>query len=107
MCRPRSMIKPFGDADMQISLVEYGADWARLGGAAFTMPHSFFNPHDFAITPSHYIFFQARGGRAGSLLLPFLRCLRALGVLGVPDACVPMPQRGLTSTGSHKSANAH
>ena len=46
------MIKPFGDADMQISLVEYDAAWRQLGAARFTMPHSFFNPHDFAITPS-------------------------------------------------------
>ena len=76
LCRARSMIKPFGDADMQISLVEYDAAWRQLGAARFTMPHSFFNPHDFAITPSHYIFFQVAGpGLCSLCLVPNCSCL--------------------------------
>lgn len=62
----RSIIKPFGDADMQISVVEYGPAWQALGGTRFAMPHSFFNPHDFAITATHYIFFQV--GALGGLI---------------------------------------
>ena len=53
-----SLLKPMGDADMAINVVEYDSNWERLAGAQFTMQHSFFNPHDFAITPSSYIFFQ-------------------------------------------------
>lgn len=56
----RSLIKPMGDADMRIDVVEFGPGWERLGGASLTMRRSFFNPHDFAITPRHYIFFQVR-----------------------------------------------
>ncbi len=43
---------------MAINIVEYDSNWERLAGAQFTMQHSFFNPHDFAITPNSYIFFQ-------------------------------------------------
>jgi len=49
-----------GDADMAIDVVEYNSDWERLSGTQFTMQHSFFNPHDFAITPNNYVFFQVR-----------------------------------------------
>ena len=45
---------------MAINVVEYDSNWERLAGAEFTMQHSFFNPHDFAITPNNYIFFQVR-----------------------------------------------
>ena len=45
---------------MAIDVVEYGSNWEKLAGTGFTMQHSFFNPHDFAITPDHYIFFQVR-----------------------------------------------
>ena len=55
-----SLLRPMGDADMAINVVEYDSNWERLGGAEFTMQHSFFNPHDFAITPNNYIFFQVR-----------------------------------------------
>lgn len=45
---------------MAIDVVEYNSDWERLSGTQFTMQHSFFNPHDFAITPNNYVFFQVR-----------------------------------------------
>ena len=54
----RSLLKPFFNADMQIDVVEYGPGWERLGGTSFLMSHCFFNPHDFAITPNHHVFFQ-------------------------------------------------
>ena len=57
---PRSLLKPFFKADMRIDVVEFGPGWERLGSASFTMSHCFFNPHDFAITPRHHIFFQVR-----------------------------------------------
>ena len=53
-----SLLKPFGDADMAIDVVEFDSNWEKLSGAQFTMQHSFFNPHDFAVTPSNYLFFQ-------------------------------------------------
>ena len=55
-----SLLKPMGDADMAINVVEYDSNWERLAGTEFTMQHSFFNPHDFAITPNNYIFFQVQ-----------------------------------------------
>ena len=45
---------------MAINIVEYDSNWERLAGTQFTMHHSFFNPHDFAVTPNSYIFFQVR-----------------------------------------------
>ena len=54
----RSLLKPFGDADMAIDVVEFDSNWEKLSGAQFTMQHSFFNPHDFAVTPNNYLFFQ-------------------------------------------------
>ena len=47
---------------MAIDVVEYGSDWEKLGGTRLIMQHSFFNPHDFAVTPNHYIFFQVPPG---------------------------------------------
>lgn len=53
-----SILKPFGDADMSIGVAEYGPDWERKGGTSFLMKHCFFNPHDFAVTSNHHVFFQ-------------------------------------------------
>ncbi len=52
---------------MAIDVVEYGSNWEKLAGTGFTMQHSFFNPHDFAITPDHYIFFQVQPHFQGGL----------------------------------------
>ncbi|BDA50633.1 Apocarotenoid-15,15'-oxygenase [Coccomyxa sp. Obi] len=54
----RSVLKPFGDADMAIKVTEYGPDETKLGTASFVMKHCFFNPHDFAVTAKHHVFFQ-------------------------------------------------
>ncbi|KAK9837122.1 hypothetical protein WJX81_004609 [Elliptochloris bilobata] len=43
---------------MRIDVVEYDEAWKRVGGNAFQMEDSFFNPHDFGMTPNHYVFFQ-------------------------------------------------
>ena len=48
-------------ASMHIEVVEYDEAWRRVGGNSFAMKDSFFNPHDFGMTPSHYVFFQVRG----------------------------------------------
>ena len=45
---------------MAIDVVEYDSKWEKLAGTRFTMQHSFFNPHDFAITPDYYLFFQVQ-----------------------------------------------
>jgi hypothetical protein len=50
---------------MAIDVVEYGSKWEKLAGTGFIMQHSFFNPHDFAITPDYYIFFQVRSISSG------------------------------------------
>jgi hypothetical protein len=54
----RSLLKPFGDADMSIGIVEYGPNWEKLAGSSLIMRHCFFNPHDFAVTANHHVFFQ-------------------------------------------------
>ncbi|EIE20486.1 carotenoid oxygenase [Coccomyxa subellipsoidea C-169] len=54
----RSLLKPFGDADMSIGITEFGPDWQKLGGNSFVIKHCFFNPHDFAVTSGHHVFFQ-------------------------------------------------
>ena len=45
---------------MHIDMVEYDDAWQRVGGNTFQLDKSFFNPHDFGMTPNHYVFFQAR-----------------------------------------------
>ena len=45
---------------MHIDMVEYDDAWQRVGGNSFQLDKSFFNPHDFGMTPNHYVFFQAR-----------------------------------------------
>ena len=57
-CLLRSLLKPFGDADMSIGITEFGPDWKKVGGTSFVIKHCFFNPHDFAVTAKHHIFFQ-------------------------------------------------
>ena len=48
-------------ACMRIDIAEYDEAWRRVGGNSFQMADSFFNPHDFGMTPNHYVFFQVRG----------------------------------------------
>ena len=54
----RSLLKPFGDADMSIGITEFGPNWEKVGGTSFVIKHCFFNPHDFAVTARHHVFFQ-------------------------------------------------
>lgn len=65
-----------GDADMAIDVVEYNSNWEKLAGTQFTMQHSFFNPHDFVITPNNYVFFQVRQ-KLGPALVIHQSALRA------------------------------
>ena len=65
-----SLLKPFGDADMAIDVVEFGSDWEKLSSVQFTMQHSFFNPHDFAVTPHNYLFFQVTYDHSPQLRSP-------------------------------------
>ena len=65
-----SLLKPFGDADMAIDVVEFGSDWEKLSSVQFTMQHSFFNPHDFAVTPHNYLFFQVTKNHSPQLRSP-------------------------------------
>ena len=50
-------------ACMRIDIAEYDEAWRRVGGNSFQMADSFFNPHDFGMTPNHYVFFQVCGAR--------------------------------------------
>lgn len=43
---------------MAIKVTEYGPDETKLGTTSFVMKHCFFNPHDFAVTANHHVFFQ-------------------------------------------------
>ena len=43
---------------MTIDVGEFDEDWQKVAGQSFTMQKSFFNPHDFAISENHYVFFQ-------------------------------------------------
>ena len=68
-----SLLKPFGDADMAIDVVEFGSDWEKLSSVQFTMQHSFFNPHDFAVTPRNYLFFQVTENHSPQLRSPYCK----------------------------------
>ena len=59
MARVRSQMGATGTC-MHIDMVEYDDAWQRVGGNSFKLDKSFFNPHDFGMTPNHYVFFQAR-----------------------------------------------
>ena len=41
-----------------IQLSEYGADWQLLSQTDYKMPGAAVNPHDFALTPNYYVFFE-------------------------------------------------
>ena len=61
---------------MHIDMVEYDDAWQRVGGNSFQLDKSFFNPHDFGMTPNHYVFFQARV-QGAALRLPAGKGVRA------------------------------
>ena len=44
---------------MELDVAEFDSHWMRTGAARFRMLKSSFNPHDFALTASYYVFFQA------------------------------------------------
>ena len=44
--------------DLVINVAEYDEQWQQQAGTSFKMPNSMFNPHDFAFTSRHHIFFQ-------------------------------------------------
>jgi all-trans-8'-apo-beta-carotenal 15,15'-oxygenase len=52
-----------------LELIEYSPDWQVLCKATHKMPGAAINPHDFALTPNYYVFFE----NAFSLkVLPYL-----------------------------------
>ena len=53
-----SQLKPLSGSEMTIDIGEFDEDWQKVAGQTFTMQKSFFNPHDFAISENHYVFFQ-------------------------------------------------
>lgn len=75
----RSRMTATGVPELHIETAEFDRAWNRTARGRLTLPRCSFNPHDVAITPTSYVFFQA----ATSLkLAPYL-----LGVAG-PAQCV-------------------
>ena len=68
---------------MHIDMVEYDDAWKRVAGNSFQLDKSFFNPHDFGMTPNHYVFFQVRFLGVHSFLL--CRQKRARGFFGLAE----------------------
>ncbi|KAK9800351.1 hypothetical protein WJX73_008195 [Symbiochloris irregularis] len=44
--------------DLVINVAEYDEQWQQQAATSFKMHNSMFNPHDFAFTPRHHVFFQ-------------------------------------------------
>ena len=65
--------------ELGIEVGEYDSNWTRVARARVTLPDAAFNPHDVAVTPHAYIFFQAA---TSMKLAPYL-----LGLAG-PAQCV-------------------
>ena len=51
-------IAPGKPKSLTIEIIEYDADWQPIARAHHTMPGAHVNPHDFALTPNYYIFFE-------------------------------------------------
>jgi len=41
-----------------IELIEYNAAWEEMSRRQYSMPGAAVNPHDFALTPNYYVFFE-------------------------------------------------
>lgn len=44
---------------MAIDVSEFDQQWRRVAGQSFTVPNTFFVPHDFAVSQSYYVFVQS------------------------------------------------
>ena len=81
-----SMSKRLGRADMlAIELREYDRCWTKVACRSYAMPGAAVNPHDFALTPSYYLFFE---NRLAFNLWPFL-----LGTQAPADCLRMLPDR--------------
>ncbi|MEM8503738.1 MAG: carotenoid oxygenase family protein [Cyanobacteria bacterium P01_D01_bin.1] len=49
LCKPNNLI---------LEIIEYDLDWQLLSTTIHKMPGAAVNPHDFALTPNYYVFFQ-------------------------------------------------
>ena len=64
---------------ISIEVAEFDASWRRVARAELTLPGAAFNPHDFGVSPRHYVFFQ---GQTTFTMLPYV-----VGARG-PAQCV-------------------
>jgi len=64
---------------ISIEVAEFDASWRRVARAELTLPGAAFNPHDFGVSPRHYVFFQ---GQTTFAMLPYV-----VGARG-PAQCV-------------------
>lgn len=62
-----------------IEVAEFDAAWRRVARAKLVLPGAAFNPHDFGVSPHHYVFYQ---GHTTFKMLPYI-----LGLKG-PAQCV-------------------
>lgn len=44
--------------NLVLDIIEYDLDWQPLSSITYKMPGAAINPHDFALTPNYYVFFQ-------------------------------------------------
>ncbi|NJM98249.1 MAG: lignostilbene-alpha,beta-dioxygenase [Phormidesmis sp. RL_2_1] len=51
-------ISPGQPNALTIQLSEYNSDWQTVSSTHYKMPGAAVNPHDFALTPNYYIFFE-------------------------------------------------
>lgn len=65
--------------NLSIEVAEFDASWRRVAKAKLTLPGAAFNPHDFGVSPRHYVFFQ---GHTTFKMLPYVVGLRG------PAQCV-------------------
>ena len=57
---------------MAIDVAEFDQQWQRVAGQQFSLQNTLFVPHDFAISPSYYIFFYT--GSSFELVRLFTIC---------------------------------
>lgn len=66
-----SQVKPSG-LEVAIDVAEFDEQWQRVAGQQFNLQNTLFVPHDFAVSPSYYIFFYT--GSRFDLVKPRTTC---------------------------------
>lgn len=75
-------VQPGRPSTLHIDIREYDRNWTLQDSSHYAMPGATVNPHDFALTPSYYVFFE---NRLAFDVLPFL-----LGTHSPADCLKPL-----------------